>query len=417
MKGSEVRRLARAIAAVAVVLAPRWCAAQAPIVLHAGRLIDGRGGTERNVAVVVAGSQIRRIEPWSGQTATYDLSALTVLPGLIDTHVHMTSHFGKDGRARNEGETPAEQVLAAAANAYVTLMAGYTTVQSIGAPLDVPLREAIASGGLPGPRLLTSVSSLTDTAMAPGEIRRWVGEMAARGADLIKIFASKSIREGGAQTLSDAQIVAACEAARSAGKRIWVHAHAASAVRAAALAGCTAVTHGSQVTDEELRLMAQHGTFFEPNIGLVSQNYIENKPRYLGIGNYDEAGFAYMERGIPMKLAMFKAALTHPQLRLIMGTDATAGAHGQNARETIYRVRVAGQPAMDAIIGTTSLAAMALGMADRIGAVAPGMEADIIAVNGDPLDDVAALQHVVFVMKGGTVYKNVTVRAASEARR
>lgn len=417
MKGSDLHRFVTAIAAAAIVLTPRGSEAQAPVVLHAGRLIDGRGGTQRNVAVVVQGSQIQRIEPWSGQTATYDLSGLTVLPGLIDTHVHITSHFGKDGRASNEGETPAEQALHAAANAYVTLMAGYTTVQSIGAPLDVPLRDAIARGVLPGPRLLTSISSLTDTAMPPAQIRRWVGEMAARGADLIKIFASKSIREGGAQTLSDAQIAAACEAARAAGKRIWVHAHAASAVRAAALAGCTAVTHGSQVTDEELRLMAQHGTYFEPNIGLVSQNYIENKPRYLGIGNYDEAGFAYMERGIPMKLAMFKAALKQPQLRLIMGTDATAGAHGQNARETMYRVQVAGQPAMDALIGTTSLAAAALGMADRIGAIASGMDADIIAVNGDPLSDITALQRVVFVMKAGKVYKNDPAAAASEARR
>src|SRR6185295_18997673 len=129
---------------------------------------------------------------------------------------------------------------------------------------------------------------------------------------------------------------------------------AAWAVRAATLAGCFTVTHGSQVSDAELGLMAERGTFFEPNIGLVTQNYIENKPRYLGIGSYDEAGFRFMEEGIPRKLDMFKRAMRTPRLKLLMGTDATAGAHGQNARETIYRVQVAGQPAMDAIVQTTS---------------------------------------------------------------
>lgn len=379
--------------------------AQDPIVIRAGTLLDGRGGAQRDVAIVIQGSRIQQIEPWRQQATTYDLSRLTVLPGLIDTHVHIVSHFGKDGRASNQGETPAERALYAAGNAYVTLMAGYTTVQSIGDPLDVELRDAIARGHLPGPRILTSIQSLTDTALTPEQIRQWVRGMANRGADVIKIFASKSIREGGAQTLSDEQIRAACEAARAAGKRIWVHAHAASAARAAALAGCWAVTHGSQLTEREFALMAEAGTFFEPNIGLVSQNYLENKLRYLGIGNYNEEGFAYMERGIPLKLSMFKTALKQPGLKLLMGTDATAGAHGQNARETIYRVQVAGQPAMDAIVGTTSLAAEALGLGGRIGSVAAGMEADLIAVDGDPLRDIEALRRVVFVMKGGTVFR------------
>jgi imidazolonepropionase-like amidohydrolase len=177
-------------------------------------------------------------------------------------------------------------------------------------------------------------------------------------------------------------------------------------VRASAQAGCYAVTHGSMVTDAELALMAQRGTFFEPNIGLVTQNYLENKPKYLGIGNYDEAGFKFMEEGIPRKLDMFKRALKTPGLKLIMGTDATAGAHGQNAREIVYRVKVAGQNPMDAIVAATSLNAEALGMEGRIGAIAPGMEADLIAVAGNPLEDITALQRVVFVMKGGKVYKN-----------
>lgn len=386
---------------------PQPAAAQAPVIIHAGTLIDGTGAVRRDVAIVVQDGRIVGLDRGAGRRATYDLSALTVLPGLIDTHVHIGSHFGKDGRASNQGETPAEQALYAAENAVLTLMAGFTTVQSIGAPGDVALRDAIARGHLPGPRILTSISSLTDTSLTPDQIRQWVRDVAARGADLIKIFASKSIREGGAQTLDDEQIRAACEEAKALGRRSWVHAHAASAARAAARSGCFAVTHGSQLTEGDFALLAEHGTFFEPNIGLVSQNYIENKTRYLGIGNYTEEGFAFTERGIPLKLAMFRTALRQRGLNLIMGTDATAGAHGQNAREIVYRVAVGGQAPMDALRGATSLAAQALGLGDRIGTVAPGFAADLIAVDGDPLRDITALRRVVFVMKGGVVYKNV----------
>jgi imidazolonepropionase-like amidohydrolase len=370
-------------------------------------LIDGRGGVQRDVAVVVRGARIERVVPGStaGLVVTHDLRRYTLLPGFIDTHVHIDSHFGPDGRASNQGESPAQRAYAAAQNAYVTLMAGYTTVQSIGSPADSALKAAIDRGDAKGPRLLTSSGSLGDTSRTPEEIRDWVRRQAARGADVIKIFASKSIREGGSQTLSAAQIAAACDEARTLGKRTWIHAHAASAVRDAANAGCFAVTHGSQVTDVELRLMAQRGTYFEPNIGLVSQNYIENKARFLGIGNYDEAGFRFMEEGIPRKLAVFRRALATPGLRLIAGTDATAGAHGQNAREVIYRVQTGGQAPLDAITSITSLAAAALGLSDRIGTVAQGFDADLVAVEGDPTTDITALQRVAFVMKAGSVQK------------
>jgi imidazolonepropionase-like amidohydrolase len=164
------------------------------------------------------------------------------------------------------------------------------------------------------------------------------------------------------------------------------------------------------VTDAELALMARQGTYFEPNTGLVIQNYLENKQRYLGIGNYTEEGFRQMEDALPRILDMFKRAIRTPGLKVVMGTDATAGAHGQNAREIIYRVQVGGQAPMDAIIGSTSLAAEALGLKDSVGVVAPGMQADLIAVDGDPLRDITALRRVVFVMKGGKVYKNVSLK-------
>ncbi|MBM3276017.1 MAG: amidohydrolase family protein, partial [Candidatus Sericytochromatia bacterium] len=319
----------------------------------------------------------------------------------------MDSHFGRDGRADNWGETPAQRLHASADNAYATLMAGFTTVQSIGAASDTELRAMLDRSDRFGPRIVSSLGSFSDTSRTPEQIREWVRAQAARGADVIKVFASKSIREGGGQTLSDAQIEAACSEARTLGKRTWIHAHAASAVRAATLAGCFAITHGSQATDAELKLMAERGTFFEPNIGLVTQNYLENKPRYLGIGNYDEAGFKFMEDGIPLKLEMFKRAMKIPGLKLLAGTDATAGAHGQNAREAIYRVHVAGLQPSEAILQITSRAAESLGMKDRIGAIAPGLEADIVALDANPLADITALSKVAFVMKGGRVAKGL----------
>lgn len=386
--------------------------AQDSILIRAGLLVDGKGGVQRNAVVTVDGAKIARVSPagaTGAQRVAYDFPGLTLLPGLIDTHVHLNYHFGPDGRYMVGEEPPQRLALYAAENAYVTLMAGFTTVQSIGAPVDVELRSAIARGLLPGPRVLTSIVGFRgkDLEMTPEQVRAWVRKVAAQGADLIKVYATKSIREGGGQTMSDAQIEAACTEAKAVGKRIWVHAHGASAIRTASNAGCTAVAHGSQATDVEFAMMVKSGMFFEPNIGLVSQNYLDHKARYLGIGNYDEEGFAYTEKGIAVKLAMFKNAIKHKGLKILMGTDAVAGAHGQNVRETVYRVQTGGQDAMEAIVGLTALNAQALGLADNLGTIAPGMEADLVAVDGDPLKDITALRRVVFVMKGGKVYRNV----------
>ena len=388
---------------------PSLLQAQTRVVLRAGRLIDGKGGVRDTVIVVVEGSRITRITRADDTTTgpiTYDLARFTLMPGLIDTHVHIDSHFGRDGRMPREMESQLERVVGAGQNSEMTLRAGFTTVQSLGAPPDVELRYGIGHGDFLGPRLLTSVSQLTDAKMTPEQIRQWVRTMVSRGADVIKIFASRSIRDGGGQTLSDAQIRAACDEARLAGKRIWVHSHSASAARAAVASGCTAISHGSQLTDREFALMAEKGTYFEPNIGLVSQNYLENRERYLGTGNFTEDAFKATEASIPLKLEMFKRALRHKGLKIIMGTDATAGAHGRNVREIVYRVNVGGQPAMDAILGATSLNAEALGMGDRVGSVAVGMEADLIAVDGNPAEDITALERVMFVMKAGRVYRN-----------
>jgi len=408
-----IRHQARAELVIAALLfgATAPLTAQEPVVIRAGTLIDGKGGVQRNATVVVEAGKIKSVGQATQGRVSYDFPRLTLLPGLIDTHVHIDTHFGTSGKATREGETPRESILYAAENAYAMLDNGFTTTQSIGSPLDRDLRDAIARGILPGPRLLTSIVPVREDTGTPDQIRQFVRKVVADGADVIKIFASKSIREGGDQTMTDAQIQAGCDEAKRVGKRTWVHAHADSAVKAAAVAGCWAVTHGSQATDATLAVLAQRGTFFEPNIGLLLQNYIDNKDRYFGIGNFNEAGFAFMEKGIPLNLDMFTRALKVKGLKLLMGTDAGAGAHGQNAREIVYRVQQAGQPAMDALVGATSLAADALGLKGVVGSIAPGFEADLIAVDGDPIKDITALRRVVFVMKGGKVYKNVAAES------
>jgi len=186
-----------------------------------------------------------------------------------------------------------------------------------------------------------------------------------------------------------------------------VHAHAAEAARRAVLAGATSIEHGVLLDEATLDLMAEHGTFFDPNLYLVFQNYFDNKARFLGIENYTEEGFAQMHRAVPLVLAVFKQALRRPKLRVVFGTDAVAGAFGKNWEELIYRVQVGGQAPMAAIVSATSLAAQSLQLADTIGAIAPGLEADLIGLAGNPVEDITALRRVVFVMKGGTVVKHV----------
>jgi imidazolonepropionase-like amidohydrolase len=392
-------------ACLLVLCAAAVSAQDRPITIRAGTLLDGKGGVARDVAVVVRGSTIASMGGTTATSPTYDLRGLTVMPGLIDTHVHLTWHFGPDGRLAERDPSPAQLMGYALENAWVTLMAGFTTVQSVGDVVDKDVRDAIARGVLPGPRVLTCLRAITDPQLSPDQIHDAVRTLKREGADLVKIFASKSIRDGGSQTLSAAQLQAACGEARAQGLRTLVHAYGPDAIKAASEAGCTAIEHGTFADAGSLAFLASHGTYFDPNIGLVKQNYLDNRARYDGIGNYNAQGFAAMEKAIPVDLAMFKEALATPGLKIVFGTDAVAGAHGRNAEELIYRVQRGGQPAAAALISITSLSAESLGLAGRIGSLAPGMEADLIAVDGDPLTDITALRRVVFVMKGGKVVK------------
>ncbi len=378
------------------------------VVIRAGLLLDGSGSARNNVDITIQGSRIVAVDPAApGRDVTYDLGHRTVLPGLIDTHVHITSHFGPDGRLAGSDEPPQAAILAAAENAYLTLAAGVTTVQSLGAPADRALRDAVARGVLPGPRILTSLAAITEQTGSIEDIRAAVRRLAAEGADAIKLFASRSIREGGSQTLARPALEAACGEARAVGLRTLVHAHDEGSIRDATLAGCTAIEHGVFATDAVLALMAERGTYFDPHISLLFRNYLDNKARFLGIGNYTEEGFAWMEKAIPLATAAFKRALARPGLKIVFGTDAVAGAHGRNVEELIARVTVGGQDPLAAIVSATTLAAESIGRADRLGRVAPGYDADLVAIVGDPRREVAALRRVVFVMKAGQVVRHV----------
>src|SRR5262245_38672135 len=402
--------------AFGILMVPAAARAQdVPIVIRADSVLDGKGATLRNTSIVVQGSRIASLDP-NAQGTTYDLRGLTVMPGWIDTHAHIVQHFDrKTGKTPRQGEeTPQQTALYAAENAYMTLLAGFTTIQSPGAEIDKDLREAIAAGHLAGPRILTSLRAITDRTGTPDQIREFVRKAVADGADVIKLFATSSIREGGNQTMTDAQIQAACDAAHAAGKRAIVHAQGPEGAKAAILAGCNSIEHGNRLTDEVLDLMAQKKVYLDPNFGLLLHNYLENRDRFSG-GNFNDAGFAFMEKGIPIGVDTFKRALTR-NIPIVFGTDAVAGANGRNYEEFVYRVRDGGQKPMAAIVAATSTAAQSLDLGTTIGTIAPGFEADIIGTDGNPLQDITAVRRVVFVMKGGKVYKNLaTARKAAKA--
>ena len=381
------------------------------IVIAASTVLDGKGRVLHNTRIVIEGSKIAVIDPKAGPV-DYDLRGLTVLPGWIDAHVHITWSFGKDGKNAGPAGTTQEAAYESAANAWVTLMAGFTTVQSVGSPTDLPLRDAISTGKLPGPRILTAVEPLVgqgEKTGSPDEIRAFIRKQKEAGADLIKIFASQSIRLGGAMTLSQEQLNAACGEAKKQGLRTLVHAYK-DAVRAAAIAGCTEIEHGTMATDDDLKLLAEKGTYLDPQAGLVIENYLLNKEKFLGTPGYTEEGFAAMERVLSLNHALVQRALKIPGLKVVFGTDALAGSHGRNAEEFIDRVRDGGMDPMAAMVSANSLGAEAMGLADQIGSITPGLQADIIALDGDPLKDITAVRRVTFVMKGGIVYKNSSTK-------
>ena len=373
------------------------------IVLRTSTIIDGKGNVLHNKDLVIEGDRIVGIQNRSGR-ADYDLSSLTVMPGWIDTHVHVDWHFGPSGKLVTGPERAKEPAgvtaLYAAENAWLTLQAGFTTVQSVGASVDGEVRDRINKGALPGPRILTSLAQITNQSGDPEAIRALVRKLKEDGADVIKLFATSGLGAGGAPTMTQEQLSAGCSEAKAQGLRSVVHAISAEGAKMAVLAGGTSVEHGIFIDDATLGLMHERGTYFDPNF-LVLHNYLDNRDHF----TFTEPGLANMEKALPSVAESLKKARRH-NVKVVLGTDAVAGAHGRNAEEFVLRVRDGGDKPMDAIVSGTSLAAEALGLGAEIGTIAPGFGADLVATEGNPLDDITSVRHVAFVMKGGKVLRN-----------
>jgi imidazolonepropionase-like amidohydrolase len=374
--------------------------AQSPrIVIAVGTALDGHGGVIRNTRLVIEDGKIAAIDP-TAAPVDYDLSKLTLTPGWIDTHVHLNWHFDADGKSVSGGEPAAAAEAATAEDARITLEAGFTTVQSLGAAIDGVIRDRIIHGLIPGPRVLTSLRQIQSTSGDPDALRALVRRTKDEGADVIKLFATSGLGAGGAQTMTDQQIQAVCSEAKAVGLRSVVHAIGDQGARASILAGCTSIEHGPFVSEATLDLMVQRGTYFDPNL-LVLHNYLDNRK---GFPTFTPQTLDTLEKGIaPMADALRRARAKH--VKIVFGTDAVAGSHGRNAEEFIYRVKEAGEAPGDVLISATSMSAESLGLGGRIGTIAIGQDADLVATEGNLLDDITAVRRVRFVMKGGKVFK------------
>lgn len=403
--------------------------AQDLIYIQAGRLVDvvdGRMLTDQTI--VVRGERIERI----GNSASIsvpaygnviDLGDATVLPGLIDMHVHLTGDAEAQGYERLAASVP-RNALYGAANARRTLNAGFTTVRNVGAGgyADVALRDAINNGDVPGPRMRVAAHGLGITgghcdnnllppeygaegggvADGPWEIRQKIRENVKYGADLTKFCATGGVLSKGttvgAQQYSLEEMMAIVTESHQRDRRVAAHAHGTEGIRAAIQAGVDSVEHASMIDEEGIRLAIANGTF------LVMDVYVSTYILEMG----ESAGF------LPESLAKerqvgqvqrdnFRRA-HEAGVRMAFGTDAGVYPHGNNAKQFAYMVEY-GMTAMEAIQAATVNAAELLGWPGDVGAVRSGMYADIIAVRGNPLDDVRELEDVRFVMKGGEVVK------------
>jgi imidazolonepropionase-like amidohydrolase len=383
------------------LLSAALCFAQssARITIEASTILDGRGAILHNRQIVIEGSKIQSIAASKGKP-DYDLSGLTVMPGWIDTHIHLNWHLDANNKSVSGGGKPEDMALYTAEDAWITLLGGFTTVQSVGSAIDANVRDMVKRGFLPGPRILTSIRQIQANAGDPEALRALVRKTKEEGADVIKLFATSGLGAGGNQSMSDEQIQAVCSEAKAAGLRTVVHAIGDAGARAAVLAGCTSIEHGTFLKDETLDLMAQRGTYFDPNL-LVLHNYLDNR----GSFTFTQDVLDTLAKGIPTTEDVLRRARSH-KVKVIFGTDAVAGAHGRNAEEFIYRVHDALDKPMDALISATSLSAESLSLDKEIGTLAPGYQADLVATDGNPLEDITAVRRVVFVMKGGKIYRN-----------
>ena len=403
--------------------------------IDCARMLDVKAGVWREkVSIVVADGKVVSIGPMTAGADHIDLSAQSCMPGFIDMHVHLSSETQKQVDTLRDALAlgPADTALRAVGMAQRTLMAGFTSVRDLGSNdgVNIALKRAIDSGAIPGPRLFTAGKSIATTGghadptvglssrmsqalghpgpndgvvNSPEEARAAVRARYKEGADLIKITATGGVlsqaRNGQNPQFSEDEVRAIVATAKDYGFRVAAHAHGAEGIKRAVRAGVDSIEHGSFVDDEAIALMKKHGTWYVPTIS--AGRYVSDKakvadyysplvqPKAAAIGPQVQAAFA----------RAYKAGV-----KIAFGTDAAVFPHGDNAKEFAYMVE-GGMPPLEAIRSATLRAAELLDQVGRLGSIEPGYAADIVAVAGDPLKDIALLQKVSFVMKNGVVYK------------
>ena len=413
-----------------------YSAAGQTLYLHCGKLIDGVSNTaQQEMTIVVDGNKITDVRkgyqaPPSGVTLI-DLKRNTVMPGLMDAHVHISSETSKN--RYTEGFTLNQEDFAFRAVGYAerTLHAGFTTVRDLGGTITLGLRNAINGGYIRGPRIIAAGKSIATTGghadptngfnrelmgdpdakdgvvNSPEEGRKAVRQRYKEGSDVIKITATGGVlsnaKDGAGAHFTEEEISAIVSTAKDYGFKVAAHAHGAEGMKRAIRAGVTSIEHGTFMDDEVIRLMKQHGTYYVPTITAGKSVADSAKiPGYYPPLVVPKA----IETGPKIQSTFAKAYKAG--VKIAFGTDAGVFGHGKNYKEFEYMVE-AGMPPMETIKAATVMAADLLGVSDKLGSLEKGKLADIIAVEGDPLQDIKVMGNVQFVMKEGKVYKPLSL--------